>query len=208
MNHRKRPFVRMHEGGAFGGILETAVRSLPGCIAIAFIDQEGEAVDAVGWADEFEIKVTGAHLCVMMDIARFSKGGDTRELLIAATKLSYRVRAMTEGYALVMLFARDAAFIASHRVIDACIYALSREAGFPGLTKPAWFSVEVAAHGPPLMKPRRVRSHGPWYEVDVLGAVMGLPHRERAYRVRVANGNEVTLLREPFGGWWSDNPIE
>jgi hypothetical protein len=209
MNHRTRPFVRMQENGAFGGILEAALRAMPGCIAVAFVDQEGEAVDAVGWAEEFDIKVAGAHLRIMLEVAQSAHLGATQDLLISATHLSYRVRAMAEGYALVFLFIRDAAFIASQRATDVCIHALSREAGFDIQGKPAWFPVEVVAHGA-LTKPRRVRGQGAWYEVEVLGVMVGvgLAHRERGYRVRLANGNEATLLREPLGRWWSDTPIE
>ena len=204
MSRKDRPFTVMQEDGAFGPILERAVRDLAGCIAVAFVDQEGEAVDAVGWADLFDIKVAGAYLLIMLVELRASLA-DTRELIITATHLSYRIRALPEGYALVFLFERDAAFIPNTRVIDVCIHSLSREAGFESDSKPGWHPVEVTVHG---SKPRRARGAGDWLDIEVLGAVVGLAHRERGFRVRLQNGNEVTLLCEPLGRWWSDATLD
>lgn len=197
----------MHENGVFGAILEAAIHSLPGCIAIVFIDQEGEAVDAVGWADEFEIKVTGAHLRIMMDLVHFSHGGETTDLLICASQISFRVHTVSEGYILVLLFARDLAFYASQRALDACSYALSVEAGFPTQTIPAWFAVDVDS-GESSSKPLRARSKGDWLDLEVLGVLMELPFQENGYRVRLSNGHEVTLIREALGRWWSDAPLQ
>ncbi|MCU0659907.1 MAG: hypothetical protein MUF64_32975 [Polyangiaceae bacterium] len=208
MNHLLRPFVRMHEGGVFGAILEDTVRSVPGCIAIAFVDQEGEAVDAVGWANDFDIKVTGAHLRIMLELARFSFGGEPSDLLICATHISYRVHVVAEGYVLVFLCARDAAFHTSPRVLAACSRALSREAGFSMPSTQAWFSAEVLTQEATLNKPVQARGKGPWLQVEVLGALVGLPDQERGYRVRLSNGHEVTLVREPLGRWWSDAPLD
>jgi hypothetical protein len=208
MIHLQRPFARMHEGGVFGAILEETIRLLPGCIAVAFIDQEGEAVDAVGWADEFDIKVAGAHLRVMLELVPSAHGGETRDLLIAATKLSYRVRVVAEGYVLVFLFVRDIAFSASTRVLDTCAYALAKEAGFAMQVKQGWFLAEVLTREAPPHKPRRARGKGEWLDVEVLGAVVGPSNQERGYRVRLSNGHEVTLMREFLGRWWSDAPLE
>lgn len=208
MNHLQRPFTRMHEGGVFGAILEDILHQLPGCIALVFIDQEGEAVDAVGWADEFDIKVAGAHLRIMMDLARFSCGGETLDLIICATRLSYRVRVVAEGYVLVLLFARDLAFHASPRVLEAGLHALCNEAGFSLPTKQSWFAAEVLTHDAPPHKPRRARGKGDWLDLQVLGALVGAGNQERGYRVRLSNGHEVTLLREPLGRWWSDASLE
>ena len=209
MSRRERPFLRMQESGDFGSILERAVRTLPGCIAVAFVDHEGEAVDAVGWAELFDIKVAGAYLRIMLGELSPAHLGETRELIIAATHLSYRIRALPEGYALVFLFERDAAFIPSKRALDLCIHALSREAGFEIESKPGWHPVEVMVHGSSAhSKPRCARGEGEWLDLEVLGAVVGLPHRERGFRVRLQNGHEVTLLREPVGRWWSDASLD
>ncbi|MCS6900450.1 MAG: hypothetical protein RMJ98_12335 [Myxococcales bacterium] len=208
MNFHRHPFIRMHEGGAFSDILEDTLRQLPGCIAIVFVDQEGEAVDAVGWADEFDIKVAGAHLRLMLDLAHFSCGGETQDLIISASQIGYRVRVVAEGYALVFLFTRDLAFHASPRVLEASIYAICKEAGFSLPTKQSWFAAEVLTYEAPPYKPRRARGRGDWLDLQVLGALVGAGHQERGYRVRLSNGHEVTLLREPLGRWWSDAPLD
>ena len=43
--------------------------------------------------------------------------------------------------------------------------------------------------------------------VEVLGAVMGLSVRERGFRVRTADGSELTLVREPEQCWYADVPV-
>lgn len=207
MNPRGRPLLRMHDNSPFSIILERLLRGLPHCLAAAFIDQEGEAVEAVGWVDLFDIKVTGAHLLIILRTLPTTHPGATRELVITATNLSYRVHALPEGYALVLMFSRDAAFDISPRAVQACSRALCLEAGFDGDQGPMWFAVEVTAQNAGASRPHKVRAEGDWHEVEVLGAIVGLADRERGYRVRLSNGNEVTLLREPLGRWWSDGPI-
>ena len=46
------------------------------------------------------------------------------------------------------------------------------------------------------------------HEVEVLGAVMGLPERERGFRVRLATGKEITLVREAGHHWYADERID
>jgi hypothetical protein len=198
----------MHDNSPFSIILERLLRGLPNCLAVGFIDLEGEAVEAVGWVDLFDIKVTGAHLLIILRTMPTAQPGATKELVITATRMSYRVQALPEGYALVLMFSRDGAFDISPRAVQACSRALCREAGFDESDQgPIWFAVEVTAQNAGASRPHKVRAEGDWHEVEVLGALVGLADRERGYRVRLANGNEVTLLREPLGRWWSDSPI-
>ena len=90
-------------------------------------------------------------------------------------------------------------------MLDLCIHSLSREAGFEVDSMPGWHPVEVLLAGSPTHpKPRRVRGESDWLDLEVLGAVMGLPSHEQGFRVRLQNGHEVTLLCEPLGRWWSD----
>jgi hypothetical protein len=37
---------------------------------------------------------------------------------------------------------------------------------------------------------------------------MGLRPSERGYRVRLAGGAEVTLVREAMGYWWMDDELD
>lgn len=57
-------------------------------------------------------------------------------------------------------------------------------------------------------RPRRVRPSGAadteWQRIEVLGAVVGLPPRERGFRVRTHHGEELTLVREPGRVWYAD----
>ena len=46
-----------------------------------------------------------------------------------------------------------------------------------------------------------------WQRVEVLGSVVGLG-RERGYRCHVRSVAEFTLVREPAGVWYADEPID
>jgi hypothetical protein len=44
--------------------------------------------------------------------------------------------------------------------------------------------------------------------LEILGSLAGgLAKRERGWRVRVDSGVEATLVREPGGAWYADEPI-
>jgi hypothetical protein len=42
----------------------------------------------------------------------------------------------------------------------------------------------------------------------VLGSLIGLRARERGFRVRLDHGIEATVVREPGGTWYSEDPID
>lgn len=209
MPEQRRPFARMESGSAFGDILERFVRNTPGCYAAVFVDPEGEAVDAVGWAEAFDVLVAGAHFRIVLADAAVMPGGSIRELIVTAVHCSYRLMCLPEGYALVLLFRRDCAFSVSRRALLACAHELSSEAGFSlSQSEPIWHAVEVLPSGDITHRPRRARGRGDWNDVEVLGTIVGLSARERGFRVRLGNGAEMTLLREPLGHWWADERLE
>lgn len=199
---------RVQAESAFARILDRIVRSIPGCRAAAFVDQEGEAVDVAGYGTEFDIKVAGAHLRVVMAESETLPHGTIHDLVISASRTSYRIHVLPEGYALMLILASPAAFSISHRALNAATRALSKEAGFDlPVGGPKWFPVDVYAEGGKLQRPRRARGASHWFDVQVLGSVMGLGRRERGYRVRLDNGNELTFVREPLGRWWADDAL-
>ena len=208
---RRRGVERTQDSSVFSAFLERLVASVPGCRAAAFVDAEGEAVDLGGHGDEFEIKVAAAELLILLDVARSLPGGEKRAIIVGTPRRSYLARALPEGYAIVLELAPGAAFAVSERALVECALAIAKEAGFAERNeKTQWFAVEVLPRGSRRVRPKKAKSlsGSVWHDVDVLGAVVGLGKRERGYRVRLTNGAEMTLLREPMGKWWSDEPLE
>jgi hypothetical protein len=206
---RSRDFHRTENLSPFGRILERLIRSVPGCRGAAFVDHEGEAVDVAGYDSDWDIKVAGAHIRILLDDAASLPAGAVRTLVISTKSSSYFARVLPEGYAIAMVLGPRAAFEVSERAVTACAREFSLEAGFDlDRATPRWFPVEVSPRGARSVRPRRARAGADWHDVDVLGTLVGLRARERAYRVRLGNGAEVTLLREPLGRWWSDDQLE
>ncbi len=188
----------------FTPILEQALSRIPGAYACALVDNEGETVDYTGLADPFDVKVAAAHIRICMhELESYGALGNPRWIVIRGAKKSLIARALADGYALVVLLRRRAGFTASRRAFAACARALAVEAGWQLLeAEPIWYPVEVS-----IDKRGRPRSVGA-SPVEVLGAVMGLPAKERGFRVRTEAGTEVTLVRESRNCWYADEQVE
>jgi len=193
------------DASPFSAILADLLRRVPGAFACALVDLEGETVDYAGLGDPFDVKIAAAHSRILLrEIEVFGALGDPRWVTIRGEKRTVVARRLPEGYALVVLFRRRAGFGALtswHRAFAACERALSAEAGWACDVASSWHpvAVETDARG----RPRRVGA--PAVDVEVLGAVMGLASGERGYRVRLANGVELTVVREPGSGWYADD---
>ena len=194
--------------GAFTVILEDFLRAAPGALGAAVVDSVGEAVDYAGRLPPFDIKVAAAHFRIILaEAASHGTGrlGSPLQLSIRCRTRGFVVRRLLEGYAIVVVLARGALAISS-RALAKVERDVCEEAGWPApaQTPPVWHSVEVetSARG---RRPLRLRTGSEWQRVDVLGTVVGL-RRERGYRVRLRSGAELTLVREPFGHWYTDEP--
>lgn len=188
----------------FGRILGDLLARVPGAFAAALVDSEGETVDYAGLGDPFDVKVAAAHLrIVIRELEGFGKLGAPRWLVVRGGRRSIVTRSLPDGYALVLLLRRRAGFTSSERAFAVCERALAEEAGWPLARGPLWYpiSVRIDRRG----RPSRVGPDG--VAVEVLGAVMGLPARERGFRVRTSHGNELTLVREPGRAWYADAPL-
>lgn len=179
---------------------------LPGAFACALVDLGGETVDYAGVGDPFEVKVAAAHVRILLnDLEELGALGVPRWIVIRGAKRSFVGRRLPDGYALVVLLRRRAGFTASERAFVACERALATEAGWsPLASPPAWFPVRVEVD--PRGRPTRLGS--PAITVEVFGSVMGLPRRERGFRVRLTTGSEVTLVREPGHCWYADEDLD
>jgi len=181
-----------HES-AFGAILSKLVTRIPGARGAALVDSEGETVDYAGRANPFDVKVAAAHWRIVLDEARETRGlRDVRSIAVRATRTSYLVQVLPEGYALVVVMVRSAGFSGWQR--DATEMP------------PKWFPVTVLRDE--RRRPAAVRADGRLHPLEILGTLQaGLSSRERAWRIRFESGLEATLVREPGGACYLDEKL-
>lgn len=207
MSVRKRPSrtppARDVDATPFTPILDELLARIPGAYAAALVDGEGEAVDYAGIAAPFDVRVAAAHLQIMLrQVGDYGVLGSPRWIIVRGAKKTVVVHALPDGYALAVLLRRRAGFTASRRAFASCERALAKEAGWPEPEGRAWYAVdvEIDARG----RPKRVV---PNVELEVLGSVVGLSLRERGFRVRTADGIELTLVREARSCWYADEDL-
>jgi len=203
--------ARDQDATPFAAILEALVARVPGALAAALVDVEGETVDYAGALEPFDVKVAAAHLRIVLATAAAQSGiGALRSLVLRGERRSFIVCPLPDAYAMVVILRRRAGFTASSRALYAAERALCREAGWrlPGDHAPAWCAVDVDCDR--RRRPAMVRAapsdHA--HRVDILGAIVGLPAREVGFRVRLDTGAELTLVREPGGFWYADSVLD
>ena len=202
----QEPPARDQEPTRFTEILAQLLRAVPGTLAAALADPEGETVDYAGNMDPFDLKVTAAHWqIVRSELAGLGVAEGSRQLVVRARGRAYLVRMLAEGYVVVLVMHPHAAFAVSPRILEPWLAELALEAGWiQRLPRRDWYGVTVEASSGDHRRPQRLQMQGRWHRVEVLGRVLGLHKAERGYRVRLPNGAELTLLRERFGGWFAD----
>jgi hypothetical protein len=204
---RRAPTPRDQHDSAFTSILAGLVRRVPGARAAALVDFDGETVDYAGRLDPYTLKLAAAHWRIVLHQMQATGGPDVRWLWARARGSSYLVSSLPEGYALTLVLGRGAGFAGWRRAVASSARELGREAGWSwrGAPPPSWFPVDVTTDpkGRPLVL-RCGTERG--RAVEVLGAVAGgLGRRERGWRVRF-EGVEATIVREPGGVWYADEP--
>jgi hypothetical protein len=197
---------RDQERSIFTTILEHLLDATPAGLAAVLVDYDGETVDYAGAVDPFDLKVAAAHWqIVLSEVRGISALGQVRGLVVAARARSYFLRAMHEGYAVMLIVHRSAAFSVSERALQDASARFAREAGWPPPPDAArWFHVDVEATPTDRTRPAKVRVAGAWQPVEVMGSMVGLRAREKGYRVRLPSGVEMILVRERMGRWFCD----
>jgi hypothetical protein len=206
------------DASAFASILEDLVPRIPGAYAAALVDAQGETVDYAGTVNPFDVKVAAAHWRIVLDDIARSFLGEARSLVARAARASYIAHTLPDGYAIIVLLGRRAGFASTSRALSSCVRALHAEANWPSPgQRGAWYALDVSCdrRGRPVTVRATVtvttsaaNGEARAQPVDVLGAIMGLARGERGYRVRLESGVEVTLVREPRGFWYSDEPLD
>jgi hypothetical protein len=195
---------------AFTVLLSELIGRIPGARAAALVDQHGESVDYAGSLSPFDVKVAAAHWQIILgELDSVMLLHKPKHVVVRGDEKSFVLRALAEAYAVVVVLSGRAGFAASTRAFEVFERALVAEAGIGSQpTGPTWTPVIVEYDA--RARPRTLATL-PGAEplvLEVLGAVMGLGRGERGFRVRLSTGFETTLVREPGGAWYADDPIE
>lgn len=184
--------------------------SSAGVVGAALVDSDGEAVDYAGRVAPYDIRVAAAEwriILTRLGRSRFAPWRGTRMIMVRGVNKSFGAVLLPEGYALVVqLLPR--CFRVSPRAISEAVREICENAGLgrpePGSAQ--WMRVQVNESSPPQRRPRSVWVNRKWLPVEVLGRWVSdelLPN-EIGYRVRLLDGAEVTLVREPLAQWFAD----
>lgn len=199
---------------AFTPILRRLWDQLDSLVAAAFVDLEGECIDYISRLDPFEAKVTAAHMHMLLGAiaASWTKlgAGEPYVLEIEAAQRAVCVRRIGGEYLLVVVLEGEGDFTVRD---DAITLACAEFRGEVGLRPPVW---EAAQHRLSV----RVRPATGWEYApqgysdggvrvmitDVLGrwtepgGILG--EDLVCFRVRTAEGREITLVHDPDGKGW------
>lgn len=198
---------RDQEVSAFTLILDDLVARVPGAISAGLVDSEGESVDYAGWLEPFDIKIAGAHWRIILhQLQGLAWMGSARTLIVRSATRSTIARLLPDGYAVILVLGRRAGFALPERAFSACELAMAIEAGWaidPNLAR--WFPVLVEVDV--RRRPTSIVYGGLAEAVEVMGRLVGTKEREHAFRVRLASGPEITLVREQGGFWYAEEPV-
>lgn len=214
------PEGRDQDPTTFAEILQELLWHEPRATAAVLVDAEGETVDYASSLPSYETKVAAANLRVVLDdIARtwlsLYSGDALTHALIRARKRSFFVRPLPDDYALVLVLQRRV-FAVSARAVSLAVCRLAKEAGWAGALEETlpWHPAEVETSRGERFRPKQMKTGDAWEQVEVLGSVVrragevshSAEKGERGYRCRLQGGAEITLVREPTGVWFVDQP--
>jgi len=196
----------------FSGALQKLCESVA-ALSAAFVDPEGETVDYAGVVDPFETRVAAAEWGLIIRTLRTTPSltwARTTELYFRGTNRSFAIITLALGYALVLELPARSLCVSQRALLEA-VRAISTEAGLtlPGIWTAArehWARVDVETDRR-LRRPKSIWREGRWHPLEILGRVARhqLRRCETGYRVRLEDGAEVTLVREPLNRWYADD---
>jgi len=185
----------------------------PGVVGAALVDANGEAVDYAGRIPAFDIRVAAAEWRIIL--GKLERSGlapwqGTSQLMLRGVHKSFGAVLLPEGYALVVQLLPHC-FRISRRALCEAVREICLDAGMevPPALRAHWTRVEVDESPPPQRRPKAVWVDGRWNPIEVLGRCVDseLMPNEIGYRARLANGAEVTLVREPLAAWFADSGL-
>ena len=201
---------RENDASPFTPILFDFIARVPGAIGAVLVDRDGEAVNYAGRVDAYDVKLAGAHWQIVLQetgaLSARRSLGVPRVLAVRGERRSFIAHALPDGYALVLLLGRRAGFTAAARAFAVCERALANEAGWGAPARSAsWFAAQVVEGR--TGRPTRILANSQEHAVEVVGRITGLASREAGWRVRLEQGAELTLIREPGGHWYADEQV-
>ena len=211
--------ARDQSPSGFNPALERLCQSVAG-LSAALVDPEGETVDYAGCLDPFEIKVAAAEWSLIVRTLGGSRVLDwenTSEMCFRGKHRSFAVVLLSQGYALVVEMPTYSLCLSRRAVIQA-VHEITTEAGLDlpetwKAMRERWTHVAVMADRR-LRRPEAIWRAEEWQSVSILGRYRRdqLGRAESGYRVRIADGKETTLVREPLNHWyaeeWSDSDAQ
>jgi hypothetical protein len=194
---------------AFRVILAALVQRVRGARAAALVDVDGETVDYAGRGDPFLLRVTAAHLRIVLEeVRRQASFLGARFLIVRGGRARFVIYGLPEGYAIVLWLPPGVDLVERcRRPLSDCAMRLAKEAGWSLRGLEPWHAADVR----PAERGRPVAVHfgGKLEPVDILGQlVAGLRPGERGWRVRLRTGMEATVIRDGGGHWYADEPLE
>lgn len=200
--------TRDQDTTGFTRILDNLVEAVQGVLGAALVDDQGECVDYSGALRAYEIRLVAAHAQIELRNASYKLSetcGTVRSITIYARKQTIYAARIVEDYSLILIFMGANPPYVSHRALAQAEFDICREGGWP--TTPIterWIHLSVESSPDGRSRPCRIQLESLWYDVDVIGIVVGLSPGERGFRVRTRQGAEMTLVRERHGRWYAD----
>lgn len=178
----------------------------------ALVDREGETVDYAGPIDSYEIRVAAAEWRIVLrelESSLVPGWAETTEVLVRSRKRSYAIVSLVEGYAVVMQLLQHC-FRISRRALNEGVRDICREAGLDlplAFSREHWTRVDVKPLPKDRRRPASVWIGSSWSQVELLGRYESrlLEAGEVGFRARLANGEEVNLVRERMGRWYAED---
>lgn len=194
---------------AFRLILSGLVERVRGASGAALVDIEGETVDCVAHGDVFALRVTAAHLRIVLeDVRRHAAFRDARFVIVRSGRARFVVYGLPESYAVVLCLPAGVDLVErSRRPLSDCALHLAKEAGWSPRGLEPWRAADVRASE--RGRPIAIQLGAKFEPIEILGQLAaGLRPGERGWRIRLRSGVEATVIRERGGHWYADEVLE
>ena len=134
MTPRPKPRPKRHEAlTGFTPLLWRVVDTVPGAVAAALVDEEGETVDFAGDIDGEQIRLAGAYMGIFLNRFSMTKTmgrlGPMVEIRLRAQHGQFVSRPLGLGYQVTVLLEATATLPKLDDALDLALVALRLEAG-------------------------------------------------------------------------------
>ncbi len=116
---------------SFTAILQRTVERVPGSVGAIFADWDGEAVELIVKTNRDHLLHIGAHYAVILNnvqaVLRLFHFGEAIEIVVQHEHLDVLVRAVGDGYYVVLAMEKDGHLATALRETRACAEGLRKE---------------------------------------------------------------------------------